>query len=213
AVGRFDDPRKNLDMLVKVFDKLDSIYTNLKLNVVGPKPSDKKIATLQKFKSFKNINFTGLISDEELKNYYQNSRLMLITSYQEGLGIVGLEALSNGIPVVATNCGGVSDFIVNEKNGFLVDVNDVDGMTAKAALILRSEELTTEMSEFAIKFVNQNFSEQKIYSIFKYGLSSVYPELGQWFEKCDEGCFQAAEIDVREDKKEDKVTDEQTDVL
>ena len=39
---------------------------------------------------------------------------MLITSYQEGLGIVGLEALSYGIPVISTNCGGPGDYVIEK---------------------------------------------------------------------------------------------------
>ena len=218
AVGRFDDPRKNLDMLIKVFDKLNAKIPNLKLNIIGPS-SDKLrmnkycVNKTRNFNNLKNINFTGLISDQELKNYYNSASLMLITSYQEGLGIVGLEALSNGVPVVATNCGGTSDFVVNGKNGFLVDVNDVDGMVNKALQILESKKLQKNMSEFAVKFVERNFSELKIYSIFKYGLSKVYPELTQWFEKCDGGIFKAAEKVTIESQDKDDFFEKQRNAL
>ena len=209
AVGRFDDPRKNLSMLIKVFEKLNKKIQSLKLNVIGPRPSSEIIKNIKN----KNINFTGLISDQELKNYYNSASLALITSYQEGLGIVGLEALSNGIPVVATNCGGTSDFIVNGRNGFLVDVNNVDEMVNKALQILESNELQKTMSAFAVKFVEQNFSEQKIYSIFKYGLSKVYPELIQWFEKCDGGRFKVAEEITTEVQEKDDYFERQQNVF
>jgi len=186
AVGRFDDPRKNLPMLINVFSKLNKVMPNLKLYVIGPNSYQGPFLHMSCFlPCFKNITFTGLISDEELNSYYKTANLMLITSYQEGLGVVGLEALAHGVPVVATDCGGAADFIVDGKNGYLVKINDTDVMVDKALTILNSPVLAQEMSDFAVKFVQRNFSTQKIYSIFKYGLAKVYPELTQWFEECD----------------------------
>ncbi len=43
---------------------------------------------------------------------------MLITSHQEGLGIIGLEAMSYGIPIVATDCGGTRDYVDNDLTGY-----------------------------------------------------------------------------------------------
>jgi len=185
AVGRFDDPRKNLSMLINVFEKLNKVAPALKLYVIGPKPCLGKLKSFLQLSCFKNIIFTGLIRDEDLNAYYKSANLMLITSHQEGLGIVGLEALAHGVPVVSTDCGGVADFIVDGKNGFLVKINDDDAMVDKALTILNSPVLAQEMSEFAGRFVESNFSTQKIYSIFKYGLAKVYPELAAWFETCD----------------------------
>ena len=185
AVGRFSDPRKNVEMLLRVFDKLYQKDSGLKLIVVGSKPTDKVLSKFNKFSSFKNVTFTGSISREEMEQYYQKSSLMLLTSYQEGLGIVGLEAMSYGIPVVATDCGGTADYVVNGKNGYLVKINDDKEMVNRSLEVLSSKEIHKKMSEYSFEFVKDNFSENKIHSIFKVGLCSVYPELKDFFEQVD----------------------------
>ena len=91
----------------------------------------------------------------------------------------------NGVPVVATDCGGTRDFVVDDKNGYLVKVNDDQDMVDKALKILSSDELHKKMRTYARKFVKDNFSEGKINSIFKIGLTRVYPELKDMFEMFD----------------------------
>ena len=183
AVGRFSDPRKNIEMLLRVFDKLFSKDSELKLFVIGKVPSPKILSKYQNLSSFKNIAFTGPLSAQKMEKYYKSSSLMLLTSYQEGLGIVGLEALSYGIPVVTTDCGGTKDYVIDGQNGYLVKINDDDDMAAKALKILSSPQLHQKMSNFAVEFIEQNFSQNKIYSIFKFGLIKVYPELKDLFEQ------------------------------
>jgi len=185
AVGRFSDPRKNIEMLLHVFDKLHKVDSELKLYVVGSKPEDKKIASFVKLPSFKNIIFTGQVNEEKLSNLYQTSSLALITSHQEGLGIVGLQAMSYEVPVVATDCGGTSDFVVDGKNGFLVKVDDVNAMVEKSLKILSSNELRVRMGLYAKDFIRNYFSKEKIHSIFKIGLTRVYPELKEIFRSSE----------------------------
>jgi glycosyltransferase involved in cell wall biosynthesis len=177
AVGRFSDPRKNIDMLLRVFKKLHEKHPHVKLFVVGKKPNIKPV---------KNVIFTGECDVQEIQEYYEQSCMMLLTSFQEGLGIVGLEAMSNGIPVVATDCGGPKDYVINGYNGYLVKINDDRAMIKKALHILEHDDVHKKMSKNAVDFVEQNFSEKKIYAIFKAGLVTVYPELKEWFESVDE---------------------------
>ncbi|MFC1894503.1 glycosyltransferase family 4 protein [Candidatus Dependentiae bacterium] len=183
AVGRFSDPRKNIKMLLRVFKNIYEKNPKIKLFVVGKKPSQTSLLEFSKKTFFKNIIFTGLLDQKDIEKYYQKSSLMLITSYQEGLGIVGLEALSYGIPVVSTDCGGTKDYVVNGENGYLVKINDVENMTQKTLKILNSAELYKKMSKFALDFIDQNFSQEKIHSLFKVGLTRVYPELYSLFEQ------------------------------
>ncbi len=188
AVGRFSDPRKNIQMLLRVFDKLYSCIPELKLYVVGKQPTEKILSQFKNQKSFKNIIFTGQVSAEKLDELYGLSLLMLIPSYQEGLGIIGLESFAHGVPVVATDCGGPSDFIVQGQNGYLVKVDDDDDMVDKALRILQSNDLQNKMSMFAQKFVQDNFSVKKFESILTVGLMRVYPELKDLFNDFNMDC-------------------------
>lgn len=186
AVGRFSDPRKNIEMLIKSFERINDKIPNSKLYVVGKKPNLEKLKKFEKFQSFKNIIFTGQLEQEDLDNVYKIADLMLITSHQEGLGIIGLEALSYGVPVIATDCGGTKDYIINDENGYLVKINDDKDMANKAINILQDDDLYNKMNKFSLKFIEDSFSKEKIYSIFKVGLIRVYPELQLLFNNVDE---------------------------
>jgi glycosyltransferase involved in cell wall biosynthesis len=186
AVGRFSDPRKNINMLIRVFDKLYPLIPRLKLYVVGKKPTDEELAPYRTLDSFEHISFTGQISSDDLNALYNRAQLMLITSYQEGLGIVGLEALLHGIPVIATDCGGTKDYVVDNVTGYLVKINDDNAMVAKALAILSSQELHKQLSIGGRQMIANHFSENQIHGQFKTGFKHIYPALENWFDECDQ---------------------------
>jgi glycosyltransferase involved in cell wall biosynthesis len=185
AVGRFSDPRKNVDMLIRVFNQLHTQMPDLKLYIVGKKPSDEKLLAYADMASFANITFTGQVTIDDLYSLYNRAHLLLITSYQEGLGIVGLEALLHGTPVIATDCGGTRDFIINNVTGYLVPINNDEEMVARARYLLSNPAISHQFSLRGRHLIEERFSVEKIYALFKQGLRTTYPNLETWFEDCD----------------------------
>ena len=186
AVGRFNDPRKNFDMLIRVFNSFHVHHPNFKLYVVGTRPEAEKLFPFMEQESFQNIVFTGHIGSAEHKELLGRSRLMLITSYQEGLGIVGLEAMRYGVPVIATNCGGPADYVINDQTGYLVDINDDDSMVARMRHVVEHQEVEHRLSFHARQLVFKQFSHETVYGLFKQGLRATYPELEKVFSKPSE---------------------------
>ncbi len=181
AVGRFSDPRKNIAMLLRVFDKIHARLPHMKLYITGMKPNPETLLPYLEQASFDNVVFTGQVSCEDLHNLYKRARLMLITSYQEGLGIVGLEAMMYGVPVIATDCGGTADYVINGQTGYLVAVNDDDAMVNHACHILTHPEIETALSIQARTLIQEQFSKKKVYEHFRQGLVATYPELVELF--------------------------------
>lgn len=181
AVGRFSDPRKNIDMLLCAFDKIYNHISSSKLYVIGSKPDDATISKFFKLPSFKNVNFVGQVSSTELESFYEKASLMLITSYQEGFGIVGVEALLHGVPIIATDCGGPADFVINDLTGYLVPINDNNKMSEMAIKILSDQDSLNKMSLNSQTFAFENYSVAKIEKLFEKGLLSLYPELKEIF--------------------------------
>ncbi len=202
VVGRFSDPRKNFDMLMRVFDTLHYRMPQIKLYVVGMKPTNQQLAPYRKKKSFNRIVFTGQVSSNDLKMILASASLMLITSHQEGLGIVGLEALLHGTPVIATDCGGTKDYVINDITGYLVGVNDDQAMVDKALFLLSNPDRHAHMSLNGQRFVKEHFSIDTIYQSFKYGLGKTYPELEEWFMRCD----QQGQGEIIKDKQPTQLT-------
>ena len=185
TVGRYDDPRKNIGMLLRVFEAVVGSVPNAKLYVIGACPSQQ---TLQEYAAkpfFKSVIFTGFVEQAELDLFYQRADLMLITSHQEGFGIVGLEALARGVPVISTDCGGTRDFVIEGKTGYLVDVNDDEAMIKKVVLLLTDADEHARLRLQGPLFVQDHFSQQAVDEIYKKSLSTVYPELAELFTSSD----------------------------
>jgi glycosyltransferase involved in cell wall biosynthesis len=105
---------------------------------------DKKTQTLHKSSG---IRFMGRIDDEEhLAMLYSAADVMCVPSIQESFGLVALEAMSCGVPVVAYNTSGLRDVIVDGATGFLVSPFDRIDYVRKIFQILRDVDLAKKMS-------------------------------------------------------------------
>ncbi|MFC1653817.1 glycosyltransferase [Patescibacteria group bacterium] len=104
-------PSKRINLAIKAFNKL-----NKTLIVVG---SGREKKNLKKI-AHKNIHFVGQVSDQELVGYYQNCKAVIFPQ-EEDFGIVAVEALASGKPVVAYKKGGASEIIQHKKHGLLFD--------------------------------------------------------------------------------------------
>lgn len=184
AVGRFDDPRKNIAMLFAVFEQLYAQLPHLKLYVIGSVPLPATVAQYIQKPFFKSIIFTGYVEASALDTFYEQADLMLITSHQEGLGIVGLEALGRGIPVISTKCGGPEDFVIDGVTGYLVDRDDVQAMARQALLLLTHAQEHERLCCQGPLFIQKNFSVAAIEAKYQEGLVTVYPELNSIFFIC-----------------------------
>jgi glycosyltransferase involved in cell wall biosynthesis len=95
-------PHKNLENLIKAFGLLRNNQPELELVLIGKK--EHYYTQLEKqYGSTPGLHFTGFVSDEELRWYYENTRGYVFPSLSEGFGLPGLEAMVHGCPVVSSN--------------------------------------------------------------------------------------------------------------
>ena len=72
-----------------------------------------------------NVHYVGGVRQEELADYYNKMDVFVFpTKYEESLGLVGLEAMACGTPVIGSYLGGLTDYIVDGKNGFFFEVGN-----------------------------------------------------------------------------------------
>ena len=119
---------KNIDLIVEVCKKL-----NLPLKVVGTgreMQALKELATRNKKQETRdNIEFLGEVDDKELVELYQNCRTLIFAASQEDFGIVPVEAMAAGKPVIALAEGGVLETVVDGKTGVYFDGATSESLT------------------------------------------------------------------------------------
>ena len=109
---------KNIDILIKSFIKISYSSEVGKLKLVGFRNETKYEQTIkEKFSSFPNIEFYGRKTKEELKNLYRDSDIFIMISKKETFGLVYIEALSQGLPIIYSKGQGVDGYFDKTKVG------------------------------------------------------------------------------------------------
>ncbi len=116
--ARINDPRKNVGLLLAAFAHARKTLATLRLRLTG-EPAPELRALSQRLGVGDAVEFTGALPDAALPDFYRSLDIFVIPSRQEGFGIVGVEAMACGVPVISTRCGGPEDFVADGRTGFL----------------------------------------------------------------------------------------------
>lgn len=174
-VGRFEDPRKQIDLLLTSFAKVVDRLPNLQLILVGDTISQKTKNVIQELKITNNVTSFAYLTRDDLVGVLHNLDMFVLPSHQEGLCIAALEAMSCGVPVISTRCGGPESYLVDGVNGELCEQNS-DTIAAKVLKLYSNENLRVRYSKAARETVIQSFSEQsqinKFWQLFDVYLQS-----------------------------------------
>ena len=91
------------------------------------------------------VDFLGPVAQSELIYYYNAADVLVMPSYSESFGLVGLEAQACGCPVIAPRVGGLADIVRHGVNGYLVESNSPQEYSGHLAEVLRAPRLREEM--------------------------------------------------------------------
>lgn len=142
-------PRKGLHHLVEAFSGMGTCRAVLHL--VGRKEDPEYFANLMRVVREHNaedrIIFHGQVSDDELAHLYASADIFVFPSLWEGFGIVLLEAMSYGLPIIATDVAAIPELVKDGENGLLVEPGDVDGLAAAISRLVGDKGLRERMGE------------------------------------------------------------------
>ncbi len=111
---------------------------------------------------YDNIDFRGWLNQKELDICYEQASVVVIPSvWPEPFGIVGIEAMSYGKPVVAFDSGGISEWLSNQEGGFLVRKNDIAALADRINTLLEDTQLRKRFGENGARVVREKFSPQR----------------------------------------------------
>jgi D-inositol-3-phosphate glycosyltransferase len=138
-VGRIE-PLKGISNLIKAFSYLKDNH-NIKLAIIGGgESSDEETVHLKLYAQELGVEdrilFTGTVKQNRMPYYYSAADVCVISSFYESFGLVALESLSCGIPIVANDVGDLRNIVRQGETGYVIDSNDPDQLAEKINLVL-----------------------------------------------------------------------------
>lgn len=170
--------RKNLPELLEIFRKINMDFPS-ELLIIGDGPErDTIIKKAQELNISDSVRLLGRVTEEQKFQYLSASDIYLSTAMHEGFGIVFLEAMECGLPVICYNRGGQVDFLSSHKTGFLIQLGNTQEFIEKLKYLLTNPQIEDEIKIFNRKYVSEFYIKniaKKYLSVFeeatsKYGL-------------------------------------------
>ena len=155
-VGRLTT-RKGIDILLKALPQLIK-EKEAKLIIVGSGNQKYYRGLAQSLGVSDNTIFLGHVPDDTLRLLFSTCDLFVLPSRLEGLGIVILEAMAAGKPVVATNVGGIPELIESGQNGILIESNNEDELSSAIIHIASDESLAKTIGGNNVRKVRECYS-------------------------------------------------------
>lgn len=146
--------QKGVHYLLEAFNKLK--LANAKLYLVGAVANDIK-ALLGQYANDNIISF-GTVEQARLPEFYAKAALFCLPSLQDGFGMVALEAMASGLPVlVSENCG-AADLVEPGENGYIVPVRDSDQLAEKIQYLYEHDDIARSLGNQAAKKVSEYYT-------------------------------------------------------
>lgn len=154
SVGNLN-ANKGFDVLIRAFGKAFPQDRDVKLIIGGRGELAGELQQLIDSQGLSdNITLTGLLSREQVAEGLSGSDAFVLASRYETFGVVFVEALAAGVPIIATKCGGPQEFL-NDTNAILVDPDNVEQL-AQALTQMRSNHSQYNVAELQ-KYARENF--------------------------------------------------------
>jgi len=165
-IGRFQR-KKGIQNLVLALPIILEKNPELKIILIGDGYLFKPIKRFIHKKNLQNqVILKGWVPHEDIPDYLNKIKLLILPSYTEGLPNAILEAMACGTPVLATKVGSIPSIITNDETGYLMENNSPEQIAKDVCNILENEEIE-EVSKRSTKFVNDKFNFENVLKNWK----------------------------------------------
>jgi glycosyltransferase involved in cell wall biosynthesis len=158
-VGRIEASKGILDF-IKALSILK--HDNWTAEVVGDGADiDNAKRLAHELKVSHKLQFLGSLSPDHVDESYRRACMVVMPSiFPESFGLVGVEAMAFGKPVIAYDAGGVREWLIHNETGLLVESGNVNKLLRSLEQLLSDNELRTEMGKRALEEVERNFRKE-----------------------------------------------------
>jgi glycosyltransferase involved in cell wall biosynthesis len=150
---------KGIDFNLKAFALLINKYSNLKYQIIGDGPEKNRLLKLATDLGInERVEFLGKLAHKEVIKYMEKADIFSLPSWNEGFGVVYIEAMVQGKPVIGCRGEGIEDFVEHGKTGMLVEPKDVDSLVQTIDYLLSNPDEARAIGERARKLVLENYT-------------------------------------------------------
>jgi glycosyltransferase involved in cell wall biosynthesis len=167
AKGAFD--------LVRAFARIADRFPNLRLVCAGSGAIAQARAQAERLGVLDRVSFPGWVDKQGRDRALAASTIFVLPSYAEGLPMALLEAMSCGLPVIATPVGGIPQLVEHDVNGMLVPAGQIDALAAAMAALLSDPQKQERLGRAARQTVQNGYAIEsiieKLYAIYaRFGI-------------------------------------------
>lgn len=139
---------KGVDILLRAMARMSSAFPSLRLKIVGGGGERPVLMRLVREAGLESrITFCGVLEQNQLLSLYREAMALVLPSRSEAFGIVLLEAMASGLPVVAADTGGIPEVVVSRENGLLFETESVERLEEQLEAIITQPDLRQRLSE------------------------------------------------------------------
>ena len=143
------EKRKGLKYLLMAYSRLKWQFPDIRLIVVGPGTPDKDSYRVLGEHSLQDVEFVGSVSQDDLARYYKTADIFCSPATgKESFGIVLLEAMASGTPIVASNLDGYATVMEDGMHGLMVPPKDDQALAAAIRHMIQDPQMRAAMGAF-----------------------------------------------------------------
>ncbi len=151
-------PRKNLGVLLDVWARAIPAHADARLVVAGGGPMLSALrARAERLGLASSVVFTGYVPEADKADVYNLADVFFFPSAMEGFGLAVAEAMSSGLPIVASDRGSIPELVVEGEGGFLADPSSADGFVERLRLLLADAPLRAKLGRANAERVERSF--------------------------------------------------------
>ncbi len=167
--------RKGLQVLIRSARNVAAVCPDVEFWVVGKDSHVPRMEALcQDLGVERHFEFKGWLPNHELRELYRKAGVVVMPSLEEAFGVVFLEAMASGVPVVGTRVGGIPELISHGSNGLLVNSDDPEDLGQTLISLLQSHRLQAKLAKAGLRTA-QRFSARNMmdctYAVYEEVLS------------------------------------------
>lgn len=178
VASRLDKEYKRADLLPSLISELERMKCNYKLYIAGQGDCEEEIRSFVSDKKLDDkVIFHGLIHRNQMCDYWKRQDVYLNFSDSEGCSLAMMEAMSYGLVPVVTHVSGVDDFVMNEHNGFIVDVNDIENMVKNICVLDKNRYLLKNFGQRCREVIKNKCDKNRFLEYFENLIDNLIYEI------------------------------------